>query len=111
MKRTKVLAPNIPWACKNRLVASNSAYPGLCINDVQNWAYIPMSKICRYRAARRDNSGSCCRARRSCSEKPQIKAIGMWQRSSRRTQRCRCRPTSWGLPEPHDCEHKVSRAL
>jgi hypothetical protein len=81
------------------------------INDIQKWAYIPMNKICRYRAARRDSSGSCCRARRSCSENPQIKAIGMWQRSNRRTQRCRCRPTSWGLPDPHDCEHKVSRAL
>ena len=70
-----------------------------------------MSKICRYRAARRDSSGSCLRARRSGSENPQIKAIGMWQSSNRRTQRWRCRPTSCGLPDPHDCEHKVSRAL
>jgi hypothetical protein len=81
------------------------------INDILTRAYIPMSKICKYLAARRESSGSCRRARRSGSENPQIKAIGMWQSSSRRTHRWRCRPTSCGLPDPHDCEHKVSRAL
>jgi len=110
-EKNKSACTKYPLSLKKPFCSLKQSIPRPPISAIPINKYIPAKRICRYLAARRDNSGSCFNSRRSCSENPHIKARGTWQRNRSSIQRWRCNPTNWGFPEPQDCEHSVSSAL